>query len=344
MNVNFAFIRHGLGCHNVMSSLANNNIITVDQRNALLGVAPQKGITVMNDPVLTELGVDASIRNGCIISKVLQSLYKLKENPDFNMDVINIVGCSPLIRCMETSYYMTRKWTNPPNKIYVFPHLRELDESSSNPYSLESKQRLNTVSAYAIKTLSEQKDYLKKIGLLEYFDFTFVEKFQQERLEPGSIRNFLIWFFKKFIPNFQVNKNLNVFVTTHAGVLHEFSKTGFVNNSGFVVNVKRTDSDINVNTLISLNKYLPKWFFNDYDNYNNVNYYCPSNRCEELCKITKTVPNTIRHIQTDCEETDNVDSSKKIVTGRRKAPVNLPLSTSNSDSTSNSTSDSGWDF
>ena len=337
MNVNFAFIRHGSGCHNVMTSLANNNIITVDQKNALLGIVPQKGITVMNDPVLTELGVDASIRNGCIISKILQSLYKLKQNPDLNMDVINIVGCSPLIRCMETSYYMTRKWSNPPDKIYVFPHLRELDESSDNPYSLESKQRLNTVSAYAIKTLSEQKNYLKRIGLLEYFDFTFVEKFQQERLEPGSISNFLIWFFKNFLPAFQVNKNLNVFVTTHAGVLHEFSKQGFVNNSGFVVNVKNKDSNISVDTLISLNKYLPKWFFNDYDNYNNVNYYCPSNRCEELCALTKVVPNTIKHIKTDCEEQD-VDSSKKLLTGHRRGPVKPPVSTSAS------ASDSSWDF
>ena len=80
-----------------------------------------------------------------------------------------------------------------------------------------------------------------------------------------------------------------------------------------------------------MNKYLPKWFFSDYDNYNNVNYYCPSNRCEELCTLTK-IPDTITHIKTDCEEQDD-NSSKKLLTGKR-IHVKLPASAS----------DDTWDF
>ena len=74
MNINFAFIRHGYGCHNAMSSLVKANIITKNQALSLLGQSDSNDLTPMNDPVLTPMGVDASITNGCIISKVIKKI------------------------------------------------------------------------------------------------------------------------------------------------------------------------------------------------------------------------------------------------------------------------------
>lgn len=294
MNINFAFIRHGYGCHNAMSSLVKGNIISVNQARSLLGQSDtSSNLTPMNDPVLTPIGVDASITNGCIVSKVIKKIPQVTGKNKMEMNTINIVGSSPLIRCMETAYYMTRKWENPPDKIYVFPLLREIDEESSNKYSPKSIHRMNTLSSYAMKPLDEQKKYLKSIGILDFFDFTFVEKYKEERMEPGDIKQFMIWFGKFFMPSVKSNdnNNLNLFITTHAGVLRDFSNEGFVNNSGFVVNTTydRESKTFSFGDYISLNKYLPKWFFYDYANpeYNKKDYYCPSNRCGELCSIAK---------------------------------------------------------
>jgi len=60
-------------------------------------------------------------------------------------------------------------------------------------------------------------------------------------------------------------------------VLRDFSKKGYINNSGFVYNVK-------MNTLISLNKYLDDSFFADYDKFSSSQYYCPSDRCNQVCQ------------------------------------------------------------
>lgn len=297
MNINFAFIRHGYGCHNAMSNLVKGKVVTTEQARDLLGYTETKSktkpnLTPMVDPVLTPMGVDASINNGCVVSKVIRSLTKVTGKDRLQMDPINIVGSSPLIRCMETAYYMTRKWDNPPDKIYVFPLLREIDEGSTDKYSPKSIHTMNTVTSYAMRPLSEQKAYLKKIGILQYFDFTFVEKFPDQRLEPGDVKQFLIWFGKYFMPYIKVSdKKLNVFVTTHAGVLRDFSHEGFVNNSGFVINTTYYDDiqRFSYGDYVSLNDYLPTWFFSDFANpeYNTREYYCPSDRCEELCTVAK---------------------------------------------------------
>src|SRR5690606_14672139 len=102
-----------------------------------------------------------------------------------------IVGCSPLIRSMETAYYMTRKWPEQPEKIFVFPYLREIDEGSSNKYSTQSRKKIKSSPNYAMKSIQEQKDYLKSINLLNHFDFTFVEDNKKGREEPGDIPTFI---------------------------------------------------------------------------------------------------------------------------------------------------------
>ena len=311
MNVNFAFLRHGYGCHNAMSGLAYGDVVSKDHAIQFMKPSSDKnilrsGILPLNDPVLTNIGVEASVYNGCIVNKILKRLSKISGDDRLNMDTFNVVGCSPLIRCMETAYYMTRDWRSPPDKIYVFPLLREIDESSVDKYSTKSREVIRVTPSYAIKTIQEQKDYLKGLGILDYFDFSFVEAFPQERIEPGDIGRFMEWFSEYFVKLLDRSKlqNLNVFVTTHAGVLREFADEGFYNNSGFVINTIHNGSKFKTNNYISLNRFIDDYnFFKDYANpkYNSVKYYCPSNRCGQLCSVVKTPPpDVIKTIGLQC--------------------------------------------
>lgn len=310
-NINFCFVRHGYSCSNALSSLEKNNVITLDDRKKFAGKGNDKDrlssmtteVQPLIDPELTPIGVDASINNGCIISKIIKSLYKLTGKEHLKIDKMNIVGCSPLIRAMETAYYMTRKWNNPPNKIYVFPLLREIDERSDDKYSKQSRRVIDTKPGYRMKSLEEQKAYLQKAGLLNFFDFTFVEQYENLRKEPGDIIQFMKWFYKYFLPLVKYNGVLNIFITTHAGVLKDFSEEGFYNNSGFLINtlptnvedsrsakIQEKDLKFEFKHYISFNNFLPKFFFKDYDKsvYNGKEYFCPSNRCGQLCSVART--------------------------------------------------------
>lgn len=281
MNVNFAFVRHGHGCHNAIKTLYKNNIISNTQVDNFLDMD--------KDPELTPLGVDASIYNGCIISNIIKNIYKIQNNNKLKIDYINVVGCSPLLRCMETAYYMTRKWKQPPTKIYVFPFLREIDENGSNKFSQFSRKIIDIEPYYAMKTIKQQKAYLKKRGILEFFDFSFVENDINLRSEPGDISRFIEWFSAEFLPLLKIPDNkLNVFITTHAGVLKDYSNTGFYNNSGILLNTSISQYKITHNKTISLNEYLPSIFFKHYSNtkYANKDYYCPSDRCGNVCPYT----------------------------------------------------------
>jgi hypothetical protein len=308
-NINFTFVRHGFGCHNAISGLMKSNIITRQDAMIFSGKTKVEGKTAMIDPVLTQVGVDASIHNGCVISKILKSInqilqsnYDVNDN-DMQIDNIHVIGCSPLIRCMETAYYMTRNWVNPPSKIYVFPFLREIDESSDNKYSLESRVVIEQKPFYAMKSIEKQKKYLESLGILNFFDFSFVEMFKKERIEPGDVYNFIKWFVSSFLKKRQLLETLNVFIVTHAGVLSDFvqKQEGFVNNSGFIINTHYNYDNIDVKKYVSLNSFLEYFnFYQDYKSTNLIEYYCPSNRCEQLCSDIKG-EGEIKHIETTCD-------------------------------------------
>ena len=223
-NINFVFVRHGYGCHNAIGNLINNKLITSENGKQLLQ-------SHLIDPELTPIGIDASISNGNIVNKVIRSLSKTLANKNLNMDEMNVIGCSPLIRSMETAYFMSKDWINPPKKIYVFPLLREIDESSTDKYSNKSRQTMETTPSYAMKSIIEQKRYLRSIGILELFDFSFVEKYYELRKEPGDIPKFINWFIINYISQIQPRDKLNVFIITHAGVLKDYAQAGFTNNS-----------------------------------------------------------------------------------------------------------------
>lgn len=336
MNVNFAFLRHGYGCHNAMSNLVYNDVISASNASKFMkrGVESKnilKGdILPLNDPVLTNVGVEASIYNGCIINKILRRLSTMYNiNKNLRMDTFNVVGCSPLIRCMETAYYMTRKWKNPPNKIYVFPLLREIDESSFDKYSEASREIIRITPSYSIKSIDEQKQYLQKLGILDFFDFSFVETFPLERIEPGDIKEFMNWFAKYFMTLLNTNDtNLNVFITTHAGVLKDYSGEGFYNNSGFVINTTYTDNFAK-KMYISLNNYIKEYdFFKNYSDpkYNSVKYYCPSDRCGQLCSVAKGPINNLEKIGLTCNLEDDENNKHLPFKLQRKQMKNiLPL-------------------
>lgn len=281
-NLNFVFVRHGYGCHNAIGNLVNNNLLDYKNGKQLLK-------SDLIDPELTPIGINASISNGDIINKVIKSLSTTLNNKDLNMNEINVIGCSPLIRSMETAYFMSRKWINPPKKIYVFPLLREIDESSEDKYSQTSFVNMETIPSYSMKTIIEQKKYLRSIGILDTFDFSFVETYPDLRKQPGDISRFINWFILKYMSQIQYRSNLNIFIVTHAGVLKDYSKTGFINNSGFVLNGKVQDNIFNLNKYISIDSFLPKEFFKEYykSEWNKKSHYCPSNRCGngKLCKM-----------------------------------------------------------
>jgi broad specificity phosphatase PhoE len=323
MNVNFAFLRHGYGCHNAMSNLVYYKVLSKSYANKFMERGGEsknilKGdILPLNDPVLTNVGVEASIYNGCIINKIIRRLADIYHNKNLTMDTFNVIGCSPLIRCMETAYYMTRKWKNPPNKIYVFPLLREIDESSVDKYSEESRETIRITPSYSIKSIQEQKDYLRTLGILDSFDFSFVETFPKERIEPGDIKEFISWFAKYFMTLLNTdNKNLNVFITTHAGVLRDYAGEGFYNNSGFVINTTYVDNFAK-NTYVSLNNHIKEYnFFKDYSNekYNTKEYYCPSNRCGQLCSVANDsgIKGSLAKIGLKCSIEDDNNNKNKL--------------------------------
>lgn len=319
-NINFTFVRHGFGCHNAISGLMKSDIISVQDASSFSG-KKKSAVNPMIDPVLTQVGVDASIHNGCVVSKILKSIDKILKSSyddlndnDIKIDSIHVIGCAPLIRCMETAYYMSRSWANPPSKIYVFPFLREIDEGSSDKFSLESRNIIDSKPFYAMKTIEEQKKYLERLGILNFFDFSFVEIFKKERKEPGDISNFIKWFITFFIKKKELLETLNVFIVTHAGVLSDFvnKKEGFTNNSGFIINTKYDYKNdiISLKKYVSLNSFLKYFsFYQDYKSTNLKEYYCPSNRCEELCSIAKGESNIqeIKHIETKCDINKEVD-------------------------------------
>jgi hypothetical protein len=299
MLANFVFVRHGLSCHNAVRYLSSENIKSIKIDKTKL---KQK------DPELTEIGVDASIENGCIINNIIKNLDKVNQS-GIKIKQIDIIGCSPLIRAMETAYYMTRKFDNPPNKIWVFPFLREIDEMSSDKYSVNSIQIIDKTPSYAMKDIQEQKAYLASKGLLNFFDFTFVETFYKERNEPGDIIKFINWFAEHFKHKKQSNIfqriPLGIFIVTHAGVLKDYAREEFYNNTGFVLQTKLSTNYPNTKIrrleytkYISLIDYLPNHFILSYSKY-FPNYICPSNRCPGLCEIIVPGP-SLKRISKKC--------------------------------------------
>ena len=303
--VNFIFVRHGYGCHNAASGLYKKNMITYEQ-------------TQIVDPELTDVGVDATIYNGCIIANRLREM---------GIQKIHMVGTSPLIRSMETAHFLTTKWKTPPEKIYVFPYLRELDESTlhtpddhiniqtiisnqvqqknktyhlKKKFSRQSRNVLNQYGAYAMKPIAEQQQYLRNVGLLDKISFRY--NGGELREEPGDIDSFIDWFQRNSMTSLIDNTNdtVNILVVTHAGVLLDFYLTAkgeehsFFNNSGVVVNCTFNLMNFKIDSVTPIE--LPPTFFKDYDTTKSLDYFCPSQRCHFCTNVKNKISKPIKNI------------------------------------------------
>ena len=131
-----------------------------------------------------------------------------------------MIGCSPLLRCIETANYL-RYDNNVP--IYIFPYLREINESnlnisSINNYSADNglSKNINTNPGLSMKPIDEQKTYLDENDITNVnFDyvkndnFNYVEDDDNKiRYEPGNIQNFISWFIENVIKKHKNVKKL----------------------------------------------------------------------------------------------------------------------------------------
>jgi hypothetical protein len=284
--VNYVFVRHGHSCHNAVNSLAS---VYPNVRATPLAI----------DPTLSQIGVDTTFRNGCIIGNILPSLK------NGSMKDIHIVGCSPLIRSMETAYFMTRTWATPPKKIYIFPFLREIDENSLNKFSPQSINIINSHPSYALSSIESQKQYLASLGILDNFDFSYVDTLggAQDRMHPGDIDNFKSWCSVNVLPKY-TNKGIstvNALIVTHAGVLKDYAQMSFPNNSGFLVSetVNKNDKQADFSLLPLTGLLNDQGFYNASTNrvFKDILYYCPSKRCGGLCP---NLPSTRKRVDAKC--------------------------------------------
>jgi len=325
MRINFIFCRHGYACHNALLPLYKYKLLNREKAIFLQSkITDNKTFNdeLFIDPELSQIGMDASAYNGCIMSKTIRKVgFEVFGQDEFSS--INMVGCSPLIRSMETAYQMTKSWSTKPDKIYVFPFLRELDERASNKYSKESQIIMDTTPSYAMKSISEQNIYLINQNLDNIIDFKYIENNLEGRSEAGDIFKFIEWFGKNIVKDIEPVEKLNVFIITHAGVLTDFVKNhisyedaliGFDNNSGFIVSTEFMKENIEIVQYVSLNPYLPKLFFTKYNHIDFVksDYYCPSKRCSNFCKHIEYDKNKpLKNINLKCSQMSETNLSMK---------------------------------
>ena len=239
--INYTFIRHSNSNGNILGSMISNKIVTVEQANHLVD-------NVLIDPELSQIGGHASVINGQVIADVLKQQ---------NIKYVNVVCCSTLLRSMISVYYLTRKWEIPPKKIFVMGHLREIDEGSDNKWSKESVENVDLISSYKMKPLNEQKKILQKLGIIDMFDFSFVESSDYLRHSLGDIPNFIKWtkqnILDKVFQKSTIPTSYHFYIITHAGVLSDYTQLSFPNNTGIIVKSIYYLSTNNLDTLNFIN-------------------------------------------------------------------------------------------
>lgn len=272
--INFIFLRHGNACHNIMK--------------AVMSKKPQGLDKEIKDAQLTHFGVDFSIWSGCLIKNILKIMGSLYKNYD-DIEEIDIIGTSPLIRSIETGYYITKNWTNKPKSIHVFPYLRELDERIFNiiGFTKYSDPSIYNIPQYAVKKIDEQKSYLQNVlnDDMEMIDFTYVEKFKKERESAGDINLFIKWFFDNFKEKLVDKKIYNVVIITHSGVIREFFNKLVFNNFGLILPVFIKDGNLEIkkDMIVDIEELFPD------DILKNVGYMAKNvcglgqNRCNIVC-------------------------------------------------------------
>jgi hypothetical protein len=287
MKVTFIFIRHGQGCHNIISDLYKKKLIRLNDALDFTGQSKNKELALI-DPELTTVGINMTKKNAGVLKKVLEKR---------NVRNIDLFLSSGLIRTIETAYYTKKIFGYNDKMIYPVPFLREIDESSKDPKSKKSREVIDTIPSYAMKSLSLQKKHLEDEGILKEISFDYLDP--TLRHEPGDINDFVHWFlsselFKRTRMEKRLDvdtdsQDLTVMAFTHAGVLSNFTHEGFYNNSGFILNLD-TKNPVDKKVDILLKDMKKEGLFTDYGSIHPENY-CELPKCGQLC--SKMVRNTM---------------------------------------------------
>lgn len=278
MKITFIFIRHGQGCHNIISDLYKKKLLRLNDALDLTGQSKNKELALI-DPELTSVGINMTKKNAGVLKKVLDKR---------NIHNIDLFLSSGLIRTIETAYYTKKMFGYNDKLIYPVPFLREIDESSTDPKSKKSREVIDTIPSYAMRPLSSQKKYLQDEGILNEVSFDYLDP--TLRHEPGDINDFVHWFlsselFKRTKMEAKDPSSLTVMVFTHAGVLNRYTLEGFYNNSGFVLTLDTKDP-LGKKVDILLKDMKKEGLFTDYGSIHPENY-CEFPKCGQLCNKMK---------------------------------------------------------
>lgn len=249
MKVNFVFIRHGESCQQV----AFNNIRDPEIYN--------KFFVKFTDPTISDNGVIDSIDAG----KQYVEKFSNGTVAGIKFDNFDIIGCSPMLRTIETAYFMTLDYK--PEKIFVFPFLRECARCNET----DTKEYLDT--QWPLRSITEQQTYLLNEKITN-IDFKHVLD-NPDRESPGNIKIFMDWFGKNLNLNEYSKEEINVLIVTHSHVLKHFSREPYDNNAGFILKTELTQSNefvYNHHNLSIWPKILRK------------KLGCPTKRCPGICE------------------------------------------------------------
>lgn len=280
LKINFIFLRHGIACHNI-NKIIDSNKSSPEIQNE------------QSDAQLTHVGVDFSIWIGCLLKNILKISEALHSEYD-NIEDIHLIGSSPLLRSIETAYYIKQKWKNKPIKQYVFPYLRELDERifyNSNLTKYSEPEIYNS-PAYTMKSIVEQKMFLTKTNIdINAIDFSYVESNKIGKEEPGDITKFIDWFYENFKNEIkQKNANTyNVIIITHSGVIRDYFKKPVQNNFGFMMQVKVDPNNdnkvINKKSIVEILELFPDEILNNIEFGSQHICGIGQTRCNKTCEI-----------------------------------------------------------
>jgi broad specificity phosphatase PhoE len=258
MIINFVFIRHGESCQQLVSQIKDSK-----KRHELFNK--------YTDPTLSDTGVQNSILAGRELKKTL--------NKDFGIKSFDIIGCSPMLRAIETVHYMTKESPTKYNKpIFVFPFLRESKEG-------DTIKKLD--ASWPMKSIEEQKEYLKTEGI-DNISFYYVRNLLA-RSQPGNIENFIKWLSSNLeLPDKPI---VNILLVLHSHVImNAFNKNGVSNNAGFIMSAKMDTKGSIVYDKKNIKAVWPSTL--------HKRLKCPSVKCPNICEaINDSIENNLENLR-----------------------------------------------
>ena len=255
MVINFVFIRHGESCQQLVSQIQDSK-----KRHELFNK--------YTDPTLSDQGIQNSILAGRELKKTL--------NKEFGIKSFDIIGCSPMLRAIETAHYMTTSY-NYNKPIFVFPFLRE---------SKENDTVKDVDIRWPMKSIDEQKEYLKTEEI-DNITFYYVRNLLA-RSQPGNIENFIKWLSSNLeLPNKPV---VNILLVLHSHVIMTaFDKSGVNNNGGFIMSAEMKNGGIVYNKK-NIRAVWPRTL--------HKRLKCPSVKCPNICEaIESSIENNLENLR-----------------------------------------------